>query len=300
MKQIAITIGIFLFFIINTFAQLHIDTSSTVKDNPDIYALLVLKKDKIIAENYFNKYNESKLFNDQSLTKSICSVLIGIAIDKGYIKSVDENLIDFFPELKNDPDLRKQTLTIRQVMNQASGLYHEDLNRIGNFLKLPEPAAYVLKEPLVSNPGDVFHYNNAASHLLSVILTKSTGMDTHLFAKKYLFDPMGISQFEWAKMNDGYDDGSGLLSIRLRAEDLLTVGALILHNGLYRGKQLVPSQWINLITHPDVQYKTEWGFARSAYALCFYHTKYNGVEITYGMDGVGSLLWLFLICRLSS
>lgn len=272
------------------FAQPALDTLTYLKNNPNIYSLIVSKNNKVIYNKFYNSYTEKTLFNDQSLTKSICSLLIGIAIDKGYIKSVDEQLSELFPELKNDPDKRKQEITIRQVMNQASGLYHEDLFEIGDYLNLPDQSGYVLKAPMVADPGKEWHYNNAASHLLSVIITKTTGVDTKSFAKKYLFDPLNITNFDWAKMKDGYYDGCGLLSIKMRSADMLKIGTLLLENGIYQNKQVVSSAWIKSIFHPEVSYPTDWGFDNSIYGLDFYHTTYKGDDITYGMGWGGQFL----------
>ncbi|HTI08224.1 MAG TPA: serine hydrolase [Puia sp.] len=274
------------------YAQLTIDTSTYLKQNAGIYSIIIAKNDQVLYRRYYNLYDENSLFNDQSLTKSIGSILIGIAIDKGYIRSVDEKLADFFPELRKDKDTRKGDITLRQLMCQASGLYHEDLNRLSEYLALPDPSGFVLSQPLATEPGKVFHYNNAATHLLSLILTKRSGMDTRSFAKKFLFDPLGISKFEWAKMRDGYYDGCGLLSIRMRSEDMTRIGLLLLNNGVYNGQQIVSSQWVTLLLHPDSSYNTEWGFDKSTYALCYYHTEYKGVAITYGMGWGGQFLIL--------
>ena len=278
--------------ILDSQGQIPIDTSHYIKDNPNIYSILVSRNGHIIYKKYFGDYTEKSLFNDQSLTKSIVSILIGIAIDKGYIKSVDEKAADFLPELKNDPDKRKQEISIREIMNQASGFYHEELTAIPDFLQLPNPSDYVLKAPLVTDPGKTFHYNNAASHLLSVIISKSTNIDSRSFAKKYLFDPLGVTEFDWAKMKDGYFDGSGLLSIRLRSEGMLKIGELLLHGGVFDGKQIVSSKWVNLILNPDIFYHTEWGFDQSNYALCWYHCDYKGTKLIYGMGWGGQFLIL--------
>jgi CubicO group peptidase (beta-lactamase class C family) len=292
MKKIILPVIFSLLAHLPLLAQLHFDTSTYLQNNSGIYSLIIAKNDQVIYSNYYNHYGANSLFNDQSLTKSIVSILIGIAIDKGYIRSVDEKAADFLPELKADSDKRKQAITIRQIMNQASGLYHENLEQLGVFLSLPDPSAFVLKAPLVADPGKEFHYNNAATHLLSVILTKSTRMDTRSFAKKFLFDPLGITEFEWEKMRDGYYDGCGLLSIRLRSEDMVKIGLLLLHKGVYNHRPIVPAQWVALIFHPDIFYPTQWGFDGSTYAICYYHTTYKGVPLTYGMGWGGQFLIL--------
>jgi len=221
--------------------QIHIEDSSVVRTDAGLYAIAVTKNHMLIYEHYFNQQSATELFNDQSLTKGIMSILIGIAIDKGFISSLDEKIVRFFPELKPDKDQRKRIITIRQIMNQASGFYHEDLTRLDKYLLLANPSSYTIQKPLETDPGNTFHYSNAASHLLSVIITKASGLSTLAFANKYLFGPLKIERVEWIKMNDGYYDGSGLLSIRLSIRDMNKIGVLLLDGGRYGGKQIVSS-----------------------------------------------------------
>src|SRR5579864_8205095 len=124
--------------IIPTFStcQIHIEDSPVVKADTSLYAIVVTRNQTKLYEHYFNKKSAEDLFNDQSLTKSIMAIMIGIAIDKGFISSPDEKIVRFFPELKQDADQRKQNITIRQIMNQASGLYHEDLTHPDKYLSL--------------------------------------------------------------------------------------------------------------------------------------------------------------------
>jgi len=274
------------------FAQINIDTSKSVSNNKQLYAVVISQNDKLICNKYYNGKSGGELFNNQSLTKSVMSLLIGIAIDKGYISSVDEKIVKYFPELKQDTDKRKQQITIRMIMNQASGLWHEDLTRLGQYLSLPDQSGYILKQPLVSEPGKVFHYNNAGTHLLSVILTKATGMTTLDFANKYLFGPLDVKDVQWGKMKDGYYDGCGLLSVQLHTTDLNRITSLLLHEGKFNGKQIVPARWIHELLQPAIFYKTDWGFEGSTYALCFYHYNYKGSPVTYGLGWGGQFTFV--------
>jgi CubicO group peptidase (beta-lactamase class C family) len=258
-----------------------------VKADSALYAIVITKNEKKVYEHYFNQKSATNLFNDQSLTKSIISILVGIAIDKQFISSLDEKIVRFFPDLKQDSNQKKQGITIRQIMNQASGLYHEDLTRLDKYLSLPDPSAYTIRQPLLTDPGSIFHYSNAASHLLSVIVTKASGLSTLEFAKKYLFDPMKIERVEWMKMNDGYYDGSGLRSVRLSITDMNRIGALLLDSGRYDGRQIVSSSYIQQLLDPDRRYQTNWGFPGSKYALCWYHKNYRGIQIIYGLGWGG-------------
>ncbi|MCR8561711.1 beta-lactamase family protein [Mucilaginibacter sp. BJC16-A38] len=271
-------------------AQINIDTAAVVKNNKQLYAIVVTQNDEVTYSHYYNGKSATDLFNNQSLTKSVMSLLIGIAIDKGYITSVDEKIINFFPQLAQDTDKRKQDITIRQIMNQASGLWHEDLGphgNLGKYLSFADPSGYVLHAPLVSQPGKIFQYNNAASHLLSVILTKATGMNTFEFAYKYLFDPLEINEVKWGKMRDGYYDGCGLLSVQLRTADMNKLTSLLLHRGKLNGKYIVSEKWVNQLLRPIIYNGTNWGFPGSIYSLCFYHYDYEGQPITYALGWGG-------------
>lgn len=286
MKKVLL-LPLFIIFLSVVQAQIRVDTSAYVKDNKQLYAVVVSQNDKIVFNQYFNGKTDTTLYNNQSLTKSIMSLLIGIAIDKGYISSVDEKIVKYFPQLKDDTDKRKQNITIRQIMNQASGLWHEDTRNLRQYLVQQDPTNYVLQQPMVSEPGKVFYYSNAGTHLLSAILTKATGMTTLDFAMKYLFGPLGIQHVHWYKMFDGYYDGCGLYSVEMPTADMNKIGSVLLHNGHYNGKPVVPEKWIAELLNPTVFYHTNWGFNGSTYALCFYHYNYNGTPITYGLGWGG-------------
>lgn len=279
-------------FLAAAHAQIRIDTSAYVKNNKQLYAVVVSQHDKVVFSQYFNGKTDTNLYNNQSLTKSVMSLLIGIAIDKGYMSSVDEKIIKYFPQLKDDSDKRKQDITIRQIMNQASGLWHEDTRNLRQYLVLQNPSDYVLQQPLVSEPGKVFYYSNAVTHLLSVILTKATGMSTLEFAEKYLFGPLGIQHVHWYKMFDGYYDGCGLYSVETQTTDMNKIGSLLLHKGYYNGKAVVPEKWIAELLNPTVFYHTPWGFNGSTYSLCFYHFNYRGTQITYGLGWGGQFVFV--------
>lgn len=287
-----ITFFLLVFSTLAVSAQTPFDTSSLVRDNRGIYSLVVSVKDSVIYNRSFNGKKKEELFNNQSLTKNICAVLIGIAIDKGFIPSLDVPVADILPALKDDPDKRRLLITLRDIMNQASGLWHENLERLDIYLNISDPSGYVLKQPLLSAPGSELHYNNAASHLMSLILTKATGQTTFDFARKYLFAPLDIQQVEWPKMKDGYHDASGLLSVHMSTTDVNKIGRLLLNNGRYKGNQIVSQKWAQLLLTPTRTYPAPWGLTNTTYGLTFYHKTFNGEALTYGMGWGGQFLIL--------
>ena len=136
----------------------------------------------------------------------------------------------------------------------------------------------------------MFQYNNAGSHLLSVILDKATGMNTLAFAQQYLFGPLGITSVQWDKMKDGYYDGAGLGDVCMRSVDMLKIGKLILDEGIYQGKQIIPTVWIKVVRDPAETYHTPWGFQPSRYAAFYYHYALSDEVITYGQGWGGQYL----------
>jgi CubicO group peptidase (beta-lactamase class C family) len=267
-----------------------LDTSALLRNNKGLLRIVVTGNGDAVWSRSYNGHPDTALCNNQSLTKSVVSLLIGIAIDKGYIPSVDEPIVRYFPSLASDPDPRKRHIRIRDIMNQASGLWHEDLDKLEPYLSLPDPSGFVLSQPLLSDPGAVFHYNNAATHLLSVILTRATGQTTLAFAQTYLFGPLSIAPVQWDKMRDGYYDGCGLLSLHTRTDDMNRIGTLLLTGGVYRGRRIVSKAWIDSLLHPTRTYPTTWGFQGSRYALCYYHYTYAGEDLTYGLGWGGQFL----------
>lgn len=290
MRKIIVLVGVLITVTVQ--GQLTFDTSSSIRNNTALYSLVVSVKENTVYTRSFNGKKNDELFNNQSLTKSMEAVLIGIAIDKGYIKSVDTKIADIFPVLKNDPDKRKLNITVGDILNQASGLWHEDLRQMNVYMGLDDPAGYVLKQPLISEPGATLHYNNAASHLLSVIISKATGQTTLDFARQFLLEPLGIRQVEWPKMKDGYYDGSGLLSVHMSTVDVNKIGRLLLNKGRYNGKQIVSEKWVQTLLEPAKTYPAPWGLSNTTYGLCFYHKKYKDEKIIYGMGWGGQFLIL--------
>lgn len=286
------TCVILLIGIHNVKSQVPFDTSSHLNNSRAIFSLVVSVKDSVVYARSFNGKTNNDLFNSQSLTKNVMAVLIGIAVDKGFIGSLETRIADVLPVPEDDADNRKLNITVGDVMNQASGLWHENLERLNTYLQLDDPSGYVLKQPLVSEPGRELHYNNAASHLLSLILSKSTGQTTLEFARRYLFEPLDIQQVEWPKMKDGYYDGSGLLSVRMRTVDMNKIGRLLLNGGRYNGKQVVSQGWVQTLLEPVKTYPAPWGLLNTEYGNCFYHRTYRGQTLTYGMGWGGQFLIL--------
>ena len=180
-----------------------------------------------------------------SCTKSVMTTLIGIAADQGKI-DLDAPVLSFFPnrQIANRTE-RKEHLTVRHLLSMSSGFKwnaRDDEEYMSRLRESSDWVQYALDLPMLSEPGNVFVYNSANSHLLSAILTEATGMTALEFARANLFAPLGITDVNWRSDPKGYTRGWGDLS--LLPLDAAKIGFLFLHQGQWEGKQIVSKKWV--------------------------------------------------------
>ncbi|HDM33069.1 MAG TPA: class C beta-lactamase-related serine hydrolase [Deltaproteobacteria bacterium] len=211
-----------------------------------IYSLLVLKNGYLVAEGYFNGgavYQANPL---QSVTKSYTSALVGVALNQGCLSSLDQKMIDFFPEFKSRiKDPRKKRITIRNMLQMRSGYPWEartppyfDILFSQGWRWLP----HLLDFPLTSEPGTRFAYSNLTSHLLAVILARACSKDLKPWAQKHLFSLINAKVAKWGHDWDNYR--WGCVEIYFTPRDMAKFGLLYLNHGRYQGKQVLPASWI--------------------------------------------------------
>ncbi|GAP17898.1 serine hydrolase domain-containing protein, partial [Levilinea saccharolytica] len=212
---------------------------------PHIRSLLVFRHDTIVYERYYKGLTADSLHEVASITKSITSALIGIALHRGDLQSLEQPIAPFFPEEAAAADPRFQRITLRHLLELTAGFEWED-TRLWMWSNDPNPTRYTFQLPIVTEPGEKFNYNTPAVHLLSAVLTRATGLTEQEYADQHLFGPLGITQYQWPKDPQGYSMGGNSLSLRTR--DLARFGSLYLHQGSWHGQQLVPADWVNLST----------------------------------------------------
>jgi CubicO group peptidase (beta-lactamase class C family) len=229
-----------------------------IAKNSFIFSFLVVKNDSLVLE-YYNGFLKNNDFEIHSATKSVTSTLIGIAIDRGLIRSVQEKVLSFFPDLDTAGlDPRKRDWTIEQFLTMRSGFdWDETADHTSLFTSSVNWLHTALKLPLRYAPGERFLYATPNSNVLSGILTRSSGMSTYEFAEKYLLEPLRISVRDWLTDPQGiYAGGSGS---RYTARDLARLGQLYLKNGMVDGKQIVSKAWIQQTLVPRNQQPLVWG-----------------------------------------
>lgn len=209
-----------------------------------MYSLLVVRNGNLIGERYFNGADKYYADHTCSTGKSYISALVSIALRENYLTSLDQKMMDFFPEYATpDLDPRKYDITIRHLLQMRAGYaFEESGDYVDAWFQSADMMEFAIEVPLAADLDQTFAYSSHSSHILSGILTKATGMSTYDFAKKYLFDPLDITVKRWDQDSLGYYFGFGYLWFSPR--DMARFGYLYLNNGFVDGQQIIPAEWI--------------------------------------------------------
>lgn len=227
-------------------------------ESADTQAFIVIQNDEILYERYFNDTERDSMVTSFSVAKSFDSALIGIAIDEGYISSVDDPITDYLPELAAR-DARFQAITIRHVLMMASGLdFIEDrwflFNGDGPLTTYhPDQREITLENTrIIDQPGQYMLYNKYHPQLLGMILERATQMSVTDYMQTRLWDPLGM-EFDGAWCLDSEESGFEKMEAGLnaRAIDFAKFGRLFLEQGTWDGEQVIPAEWIVESTEPD-------------------------------------------------
>ena len=260
---------------------------------PRLYGLLVVKNGYLVAEDYFNEGAVDRKNQLQSVTKSYTSALVGVALDQGCLLSVDQKMIDYFPEFAGHlDDPRKAQITLRDMLQMRSGYPNEESDPAlfeallsGNYLPL------IVGFPLTRDPGTEFQYSGLTSHWLGVIVARACGIDLKSFAQEHLFSPIGAELGDdWIQDMDGYY--IGLAGMHVKARDMAKFGLLYLNDGEYKGKQILSADWVSdslqRYTEParrnngyfrDVGYGYQWWSGRAGNRYFNYAAGHGGQYI---------------------
>ncbi len=210
-----------------------------------LYSLLVIKNGYLIAEDYFNKGSIDQKDRLQSVTKSYTSALVGIALEQGCLSSVDQKMLDFFPKVAGKiTDPRKEQITIRNLLEMRAGYPWEESDQaLWDGLLSGHYPPLIEGFPLVSDPGTRFYYSNLSSNWLGIIVDRACGMNLKAYAEEYLFSPLDVKAGEWGQDAEGHSNGCG--DLHLTAHDAAKFGLLYLNDGVYKGNQIVPADWVH-------------------------------------------------------
>ena len=214
----------------------------------NIDGLVVVRNGYIVLEKYYPPYKQDTLHEMYSVTKSVISALVGIAIEEGYLHSVDDLVMDYFPGRQFEiQDARKQSITLEHLLTMSAGLEWD----FDEMVSSRDWVQYTLDQPMYFDPGEEFFYSSGNAHVLSAIIQDVSGLDTRDFAGQVLLDPLGIQQYRWQVDVNGIPKGGWGMSMTPR--DMAKLGYLYLHQGMWDDQQIIPTAWIKASTERHIQ-----------------------------------------------
>jgi CubicO group peptidase (beta-lactamase class C family) len=215
---------------------------------PHIRSVLIVRRGHLVFEEYFHGLGPDDLHEIASITKSITSAVVGLALADGSLSSVDQTALSFFPdEAKRLQTAAYQQITLRHLLTLTTGLrWREDHFR--EWLNARDPIEFALSLPRDVQPGARFDYNTPSMHLLSAVVQTATGKTLAGYSSERLFAPLGISHFRWQADSQGHSHAG--LGLELRSRDLAKLGLLYASGGVWENRQLIPEDWIRLSTAP--------------------------------------------------
>ncbi|MCZ6858051.1 MAG: serine hydrolase [Gemmatimonadetes bacterium] len=250
----------------------------------NIHGIVVVKDHRLVFEEYFDglafraavgtrvvgnwkHFDRAQPHNLASATKSITSTILGIAIDKGFVSSVDTAVYDFFPEYSQFRDARKDSITLQHMLTMTSGLdwdestctYGQICNDINALFSQADPVRYILAKAAVDPPGERWLYNGGGTNVLGQVVRKASGQTLEEFANEHLFGPLGISPPIWIHLAGPMTYASG--DLKLRPRDMAKIGYIFANDGQWNGQQIISPEWIAESTqHRKQTWDPRWGY----------------------------------------
>jgi CubicO group peptidase (beta-lactamase class C family) len=241
--------------------------------NPNIHSILVVHRGRLVFEHYRKGVDQkwgmplgevvhgpAVKHDVRSISKSVVSLLVGIALDRGLITSIDEPVFKYFPEYASLRTPTKDRILLRHLLTMSSGVAWDEKRPYTDFQNSErrmsasvEPYRFVLQQPMAAEPGQMWNYSGGSVALLGAILQKVTGKSLADFAREALFEPLGISDFEWVIMT--YGEIAAASGLRLRSRDMAKIGQLMLSGGEWQGKRIVSAKWLEESLKP--RFRTE-------------------------------------------
>jgi CubicO group peptidase (beta-lactamase class C family) len=222
-----------------------------------IDSLLIARNGCLILDASFYPYDSSGVHDLASVTKSVTTTLVGIAADRGMLQ-LDAPVLSFFPDRRiANRDSRKERITVRHLAGMVNGFDSgADEPTLDRMRAAPDWIQSALDRRMVRSPGAGFQYDSPGMHLLSAILQQATGMTELEFARRFLFEPIGIRDVIWDSDPQGYTRGWG--DLHLTPRDAARLGQLWLNGGVWDGRQVVPAAWVTDAVKPWNRAGRDW------------------------------------------
>ena len=232
-----------------------------------VNSLLIERHGRIVLDSYFYPFADNRTHNVYSVTKSITSMLVGIAMADHHLADLNAPVYSLLP-VHNSDDPRKAHITLANLLSMTSGLDCKPqggASLLQQMLRQPHLAAYMLSRPSDAEPGTVFDYCGGNSEVVSAVLTRTTGASALDLARQELFSPLGITNVSWPTDRDGVSHGWG--DLELQPRDMAKLGYMWLHNGRWEDRQIIPADYLAqaLTRHINVQPGIDYGYGMWLY-----------------------------------
>ncbi len=294
-----------------TLSQIDHDVKETF---PAVKGVLVVRNGYVVFENYYQGYDRSDYHHVFSVTKSVTSALVGIALKEDRIENLDQRLSEFFPEhFGPGTDPRKRQITLENLLTMTNGFRLNsfyDNKGFEQILSSDDVVEASIGQPMAKEPGEEFNYNDGDAHLISAILTKTTGQSALAYAHENLFGPLGIDSdpdasiqavpanrrrfeqagFMWA--DDGQGNSVGAAGLKLTARDMAKIGYLYLQDGRWEGRQIVPSGYVRASTREQVETGYSPAGSPAGYGYLWWTREVEGYRAFYASGYGGHLIYV--------
>jgi CubicO group peptidase (beta-lactamase class C family) len=258
-----------------------------------VHSVIVMRGKDTLAEWYFPgddnargrplgrvAFGPETLHDVRSVTKSVVGLLVGVAVEEGAIKSLDTPVLDYFPEYADLQTPERRRVTLRHLLTMTSGLhwdeetytYADPRNSEIAMDLAPDPYRYVLAQPFDAQPGERFKYSGGDVAVMAAVLARATKTPLDAYAQAKLFKPLGIAEVAWHKDPKGVPYAAS--GLRMKPRDMAKIGRLVMANGRWDGRQVIPARWVTAATtahaqvQPDPKCGTRYGYFWWLFAGC--------------------------------
>lgn len=289
----------------------RIDAAVDAGRLPYVHGIVVVRQGKLVLERYYRgddvrfaehlgvvDYDAARVHSIHSITKSVVSLLYGIALVDGKVPPPEASLYAQFPEFADLALPERRGITAEHALAMTTGLAWDERQSYGSFAntatamwRSPDMIRAALDRPVTAAPGEAWDYNSGSTEVLGALIARGSGQPVDVFARTRLFAPLGIDSYDWVMLPDGRPMASG--GLRLTPRDLAKIGQLVLNKGEWDGKQVVPADWIARSTTPHARTRY-WTGSGVAYGYQWWlgNTWANGLPYIAGVGYGGQRLFI--------
>lgn len=255
----------------------------------NMISLSITKDHELVYEKFYNSASESFQFNVFSVTKSVTSLLLGIAIDEGYIDSVHDTIDQYIAIEEYELPDEFDEITIHHLMIMSSGILWNSQDLSSEYFGIKssrDPMEMILSRGVSYEPGSQFNYSDGSAYMMAAIIQNATGKTLLEYAEEKLFEPMNIETYEWK--NSMTDVNYGGFDLYLTCEGMQKIGTLVIDKGKYENQQIVSESWIEEATSNFID--TGSGGYNKSYGYYFWLGEVGDVQVISALGHGGQFI----------